>query len=134
MLAFTRRPGLPVAGLRPVGLFATCLLVRIVLLLGRSVTTATAAAATAAFLASALGGTIPRLTLFHGGQRRILTRWPLLRWLRLTILLRLALALFLAAVASLIATVAIRILARTTTLLVALAGVAAAVRAACRDV
>src|SRR5882724_1310779 len=116
------------AGLRAVLLFAT-LLIWIVLVLG-AVTTAAATASAATFLARAFHGSITRLALFHCGQRRILTRWPLLLlWLLLTVLLRLALSLFLVAIASLITAAVIRILAWTTAGLVAFVAIAAAVRA-----
>jgi hypothetical protein len=111
--------------LLPVRLFTT-LLVWIVLVFGPVATTAATATA-ATFLASALCGPIAWQALFHGSECWILAWWPLLLLrLLLTILLRLALALFLGAVASLIAAVAIYILARATALLVALVALGAA--------
>ena len=77
-------------------------------MLSRPVTTATAAAAAATLLACAFRRTIAGLALFHGGQRLLLPRWPLRLLLAI---LRLALALFLIAVASRVARV-VRILAR----------------------
>ncbi|HEX9452174.1 MAG TPA: hypothetical protein VF934_12235 [Burkholderiales bacterium] len=116
------------AGLRAVLLFAT-LLVWIVRVLG-AVAPSSATATAPTFLARAFRGPITRLALFHCGQRRILTRWPLLL-LRLlaTVLLRLALCLFLVAIASLIATAVVRILAWTAAWFVAFVAIAAAVRA-----
>jgi hypothetical protein len=116
------------AGLRAVLLFAT-LLIWIVLVLG-AVSPSSATATAAAFLARAFGRTIAGLALFHCGQRRILTRWPLLLLrLLLTVLLRLALTLFLGAIASLIAATVIRIRAWTATWLVAFVAIAPVVRA-----
>src|SRR5260221_11053371 len=116
------------AGLRAVLLFAT-LLAWIVLVLG-AVTTAAATATAATFLARAFHGPISRLALFHCGQRRILTRWPLLLLrLLLTVLLRLVLCPFLVAIASLIATAVVRILAWTAAWFVAFVAIAAAGRA-----
>src|SRR5258706_8897892 len=93
-------------------------------MLSLPVATATATTAAATFLARTFRRPIAGLALFHGGQCRILARRPLLRLL-LTIL-RLALALFLAAVASLIATV-FCILTRAPARLIALVAIAAPV-------
>ena len=81
-LTFTRRAPLSItrlAGWRTVGLFATRMLVRIVLMLGVPVTAATAAATAATFFARAFRRTIARLALFDCGKGLLLILprpWP----------------------------------------------------------
>ena len=127
ILALARRPALAVT--RMTGVLAIrliTLLIWIVLILGAiAPTTSTTTAAT--FLARALRRLVAGLALLHRGKRRILARRALLL-LRLVaaILRRLALALFLIAVAPLIAPGSIRILARATTRLISLVAIATA--------
>src|SRR5579859_422128 len=98
-------------------------------MLGVPVPAATAAATAATFFALAFHGTIAGLALLDCGKGLLLFLPRRPWWLLLTVLLRFALALFLIAVASLVATT-VHILARTSALLVALVAVATTLRTA----